>query len=236
MAETIYGREREIFSDSMMLIEEALNLAIGDGTTDSLRKRKLSVANHAFSLLWSAWSETGAGRYTAATNHFRSIEESPQYLKALTVRPDLAQKMNDRHVTMTEVKRIVRDALESERPGAGKAWLSSIGYQKDMQVLSHVTREATEATLPIVWDRAGPHAIVRFGGGFHDDTTLRRLSAALADDSLSLLACVLFAFRDLDGIEEMWDRRVKGFIVRAKDELVAIAANLGIEVESPVWA
>ena len=230
IAEEIYGVERQIFSEALGRLQDVLEQALGDGMSDELEMGKLAIANHAFGLLWSAWSEASAGRYSAATHHWRSIEEAPQYLKALTVEPTALERFRKGQLRISEINRIIKRALEAEKRGAGEEWSGHRGYHSHVQPLSHISRETTEGTLPLLWDDKGPRAVIKFGGGLHYDLHLRRIACALTDLALSLLTASIFAFKDNSEIGELWTE-TRDFIDQGQGKLRGVAKELHVEVD-----
>lgn len=231
VAEQLLGPEKAVFTEAMSLLEGILSTALGDGVYEPEAKLKMGVVNLGYGLLWSAWTEAAAGRYSAATNHWRSIEEAPQYLKALSISADARDQFARGQLKMKAVKTIIRNALEKEAAGAGENWLAGISYQKQIQGLSHVTRTSTETMLPAISDGNGRRAIVRFGGGFHSELVLRRIAAVLADMALSLLAATVFAFKNIEAVALVWEKEAKPLIERSRQTLRLLAKDIQVEVD-----
>ena len=85
---TWLGPERGVFLQAMANIMAIMQGVFESGPVDdAVLKAKLAIANRGFDLLWSAWHEMLAGRYNSATEHWRSLYETPDFLKALQVWP-----------------------------------------------------------------------------------------------------------------------------------------------------
>jgi hypothetical protein len=113
--EALLGRERQVFLGAISACRGALDAAFVDGPMNDLdAKAKIVVAELAYEMLWSAWREMLAGRYGSSISHWRSISEAPEILRALTVRPDLAQVWFKNQLKIEKARRAVRDALKDQ--------------------------------------------------------------------------------------------------------------------------
>jgi hypothetical protein len=180
-------------------------LSVGQ-INDLATRRKLAVANHAFNLLWSAWDEALAGRYDAATDHWRSIDETPDFLEALSVNPALADEMGKVKVDVETVRRTITKELNRLMPGEGKRWLNAKQQgDKGLQPLAHVTVEGTSMALAIVVKDGTKTGILRPGGGFVAWLTLRLIAIHLVSASISLLHQMAYAFQDIPEVGSLWE-------------------------------
>ena len=207
LSESVLGPLEEAFADVMDLIARCFDAALSVGTINDLTtRRKVAVANHAFNLLWSAWDEALAGRYDAATDHWRSIDEAPDFLLALSVNPTLADDMGQTKIDIDTARRTIAKGMNRLKPGEGKRWLE-LRQQgaKGLQPLAHVTVEATSMALAVTMKEGKKTAILRPGGGFVAKLTLRPIAIYLVSGAISLLHGMAFAFQHIEEVDNLWE-------------------------------
>ena len=203
LSQSLLGPEAKIFADAMSVIASCLDAVFAtDRLDDLVVKRKISVAHYAFNLLCSSWDEALAGRYQTATDHFRSIDEAPDFLTALDVDPSLADQMGDRRsIKVERARRAVQAALKRADPGrANERQDARTAYAKSLEPLSHISIEALGQYLPVLERDGQTLAVVRPGGAV-SRSTLRPVAIHLALSALSLLLAVTNAFYDVTGIQ-----------------------------------
>ena len=231
LSESIWGPEKEVFSNSMGIVSQFLDSILEPGSvSDLVVKSKLAIATHAFNLLWSSWSEASVGRYGAATDHWRSIEESPHFLKALQINPALAPKLLLNRMDKKTAVKTIRKALDAEKPGAGRDFLQSLDYHKELQTFSHVTHVSTQGTLPIYVDEEGAHVLVKPGGGVISEESLRRIGIYLVEAAMNLVSSTAFAFQEVEDVSRLWESEGRSLIEEGRATLAAVANELGVEV------
>ena len=209
-AESILGPEANVFADSMAMIAHCLDIvAISGPPNDLPTKRKIGFAIHAFNLLWSAWDATLAGRYDAAASHWRSIEETPDFLMALYADPSCAERMGNQGWGVGKARQIVKKGMDKEEQGKGREWLASkLESSRGIQPFSHISLEAQGMALGI-GTQAGKKIGVLRPGGVLAYPTLRLAAGHLAFDAVILLGAVAVAFSDVRGLEDLWEGRVR---------------------------
>ncbi len=231
LSESVWGAEKEVFSNSMGIVSRFLESILEPGTiNDLVVKSKLAIATHAFNLLWSSWNEASVGRYGAATDHWRSIEESPHFLKALQINPALAQDLRLNRMDKNTAVKTIRKALNAEKPGAGQDFLQSLDYHKELQRFSHVTQVSTQATLPIYVDAEGARVLVKPGGGVISEESLRQVGVYLAEAAMNLASSTAFAFQEVEDVSRLWESEGRSLIEEGRPALDAVAKELGLEV------
>jgi len=231
LSESLWGAEKEVFSNSMDIVSRFLDSILEPGTiNDLVVKTKLAIATYAFDLHWSSWNEASVGRYGAATDHWRSIEESPHFLKALQLNPALAQMLRLNRMDRNTAVKTIRKALDAEKPGAGKDFLQSLDYHKEIQRFSHVSQVSTQATLPIYEDAEGARVLVKPGGGVISEESLRRIGIYLAEAAMNLVSSVAFAFQEVEDVSRLWESEGRSLIEEGGLTLTAVAKELGVEV------
>ena len=227
------GREKGIFIQSMALLTDMLNAAFDGGLIEDLPgKVKIAVANHAFNLLWSAWQSTLAGRYDSATNHWRSIDESPDFLAALQINPSLAKEMSAGKVTVETARRTMRSERERLKPGDGKKWLDQQKWRDVHNKFAHITFPSVAGLLPISIKQDGSSILVKPGGGVLYRWNLRAIGLYLAEAALNLTFWVAFAFQDVDEVERLWETSGRELNVASRPMLEECAGEIGIGVSS----
>lgn len=215
-SESLLGREVGIFRESMGLIislwDEVLSAdSIDERLKDLTLKHKLTVLHYGFNLLWAAWEEALAGRYQTATDHFRSIEECPDFLLALWLKPELSNDWTDRtSLNAKTARRTIADALK--QPGAGSDLLRSMQIAATgVQAFSHVSVQSLGQALPLKEEEGGMRLLVRLGGEV-SPISLTLVAAQIVNSTLQLLGAALLAFDDVVRLEpelfERWFRRI----------------------------
>lgn len=231
LSEPLWGPEKEVFSNAMGIVSKFLDSILEPcSVNDFVVKSKLAIATHAFDLLWSSWNEASVGRYGAATDHWRSIEESPDFLKALQINPALAQELRLNRMDKDTAVRTIRKALDAEKPGAGQDFFQSLDYRKVLQRFSHVTYVSTLGTLPIYEDEEGARVLVKPGGGVISEESLRRIGVYLAEAAMNLVSSTAFAFQDVEDVSRLWECEGRSLIEESRPTLAAVAKELGLKV------
>lgn len=230
-AEGLLGVEKEVFMGAMALLEEMLNAPFAGGLVRDLpTKMKIGVANHAFNLMWSAWQNALAGRYDAATDHWRSIDESPDFLAALQVNPSLAKEMLAGKVKIKTARRTIAKELNGLKTGEGNRWYEGQKWRGIHNRFAHVDAPGTTAALPISGEDAEPSVLVRPGGGVIHPRNLRMMAMYLAEVATNFTSWVTFAFQDISGVWEIWETRGREFNERGHSILKDCASAMGVEV------
>ncbi len=224
-SESLLGPEREVFAEAMALTEECLH-SVGATApiADLVTMRKISLANHGFNLLWSAWDQALAGRYDAAANHQRSINEIPDFLGALLANPGLADEMGE--IDVHTARRAMKNALEMGRPGTGKEWLRLKQREhKANQPLSHISLDAVNRGLA-VYTHEGKKIMALRPGGLVAELNLKLTAIPLAASAVELFAAVAMALYDVSTVAALWGDRGHDFFgevtATLKQELQAI--------------
>ncbi len=199
-SESLLGREVGIFRESMGLIislwDEVLSAdSIDERLKDLTLKHRLAVLHYGFNLLWAAWEEALAGRYQTATDHFRSIEECPDFLLALWLKPELSNDWTDQtSLNAKTVRRTIAAALK--QPGAGSDMLRSMRIAaRGVQAFSHVSVQSLGQALPLK-EEGGMRLLVRLGGEV-SPISLTLVAAQIVNSTLQLLGAALLAFDDV---------------------------------------
>src|SRR5438128_2141028 len=90
LSESMLGPETVVFSQAMEQIARCLDIVFAsDQINDLVIKRQIGHAQLAFNLLLAAWDQMLAGRYNAASQLERTIDELSDFLQALFIKPDL---------------------------------------------------------------------------------------------------------------------------------------------------
>ena len=206
-SEGLIEKEQRVFADGMSSIANCFDSAIElqPIPNDLVTKRKLGLISHGFNLLWSAWDAVLAGRCDAAVNHWRSIEEIPDFLLSLVAEPSCAERWAEPEWNVAAARRVVRKGLESEMSGTGKEWLKRRQRAaKSVQALSHVSIQAQGMGLGI-----GTSDGVKIGvlkpGGAPSLPMLVNASRYLAISAADLAMSVSFSLSRVPGLAAMWD-------------------------------
>jgi hypothetical protein len=230
-SEGLLGVEREVFIQSMALLAEMLNAAFAGGLVRDLpTKMKIGVANHAFNLMWSAWQNALTGRYDAATDHWRSIDESPDFLAALQVNPSLAKEMLAGKVKIKTARTTIAKEINRLKAGEGNRWYERQKWRGIHNRFAHVDAPGTTAALPISSEGAEPSVLVRPGGGVIHPRNLRMMALYLAEVATNFTWWVTFAFQDINEVCEIWETRGREFNQRGHSILKDCASAIGVEV------
>ncbi len=230
-SESIMGREKHLFVDAMALLSRMVNAIFSEGLVqDLVVKVKTAVANHAFDLLWSAWTDALAGRYGAAMHHIRSIDESPDFLAALQVDPSFASKMAKGKGGVKEARAIMKRELEKFMPGLANRLEGARNWRWVHHKFAHVTFPAIAGTLPKVGEGEQATLIVRPGGGAVHEATLRGVAICLAESALDVLRAIAFSLQDVKSVSDLWEREARAFDQDSRLALNKCAQEIGIEV------
>lgn len=208
---SMLGPERDIFLEAMHLFVTHFDAVV---TSDEIAalvddlafKRKVSLVHYGFNLLWSAWDEALAGRYQAAADHWRSIDECSDFITALEINPELADGMTDkRTIGIGRVRKAIQKALNDWEPGSGTDLLrQQQKLHKDLQPLSHVSVQSLGQYLPVNDIDSERRSIVRLGGVV-SQLTGRLVAIHLASAASQLLTATLFGFQTVVEIEDqLW--------------------------------
>jgi len=238
-AEQLLGPEKAIFARSMGLIATCFDEATASGPVQELpAKRRLSIAIHGFNLIWSAWHEALCGRYDAASDHWRSMEETPDFLKALYTQPSLAAERfgsGKGRIDVHTARKVIRNAMNELVTGSGDRWHSEkMDGARTIQTFAHISSEAVSSALGILQENGKKVALERPGGGVVAEDSLRLAAINLAAYAIDLLLAVAVAFQDILPVDQLWEEEVKplardgGEMLRK--ELAGLSVNPG-EVE-----
>lgn len=228
----ILGREGDVFVDAMALVYEMLKSVFAEGEIHDLpSKMKIGVANHAFNLLWSAWQNAMAGRNDACVDHWRSIDESPEFLAALQVNPRLARPMMDGKLKYKTALRTVIRERNRLQTGDGDRWAEEQKWRQVRHRFAHVDPVATMAALPIALEGSDASALVEPGGGVVEPRGLRRMCLYLAEAAVSLIWWVNFAFQDTSKVSEIWETKGREYNLRAHSILKVCGAEIGVRAK-----
>ena len=231
VSETALGAEISVFVHSMALLSQMIDAAFGGGLAHDLpTKMKIGVANHAFNLIWSAWGNVLAGRYDAATDHWRSIDESPDFLGALSLKPVLAKDFLEGRVRLKAARKVIKDERNRLKQGAGDQWVKNQEWRHIFNRFAHVDSPGVTALLPISIEGGDPSVLVRPGGGVIHQWNLRASALCLADVALSLLFWVAYAFQEVEEVSQIWETTAREFNLRNRSILVECAKEIGVEV------
>ena len=208
-SERLLGEEGRVFAAAMEAIDAVLDAAFGDRSIDDLaEKAKAAIAYRSRDLLWSAWREMLAARYDTATEHWRSITESPHFLRAITVKPELAKEWINGRLKIKAAWRAQRDRLrDAGHYETADSWHRILSGDAGMiHPFSHVTIESAVATMPIAKSAEGqPEAFVL--GGAISDQMATRIGLYLAYEAIVTLHTCAFAFQQVPAVDELWDQR-----------------------------
>ena len=230
-AEGVLGAEKEVFIEAMALLEEMLNAPFASGLVRDLpTKMKIGVANHAFNLMWSAWQNILAGRYDAATDHWRSIDESPDFLAALQLNPSLAKVMLIGKAKIKTARTTIKKELNRLKAGEGNRWYGEQKWRHIHNRFAHVDAPGTTAALPIMGEDSELSVFVRPGGGVIHPRNLRMMALYLAEAATNFTWWVTFAFQDTSGVCEIWETRGREFNERGHSILKDCASAMGVEL------
>jgi len=231
VSETVLGAEIGVFVGSMELLAEMLDAAFAGGTVHDLpTKMKLAVANHAFNLMWSAWVDTLGGRYDAASHHWRSIDESPDILGALQVKPELAKEVLHGRLKIGAARKTLGNELNRLEQGKGDDWLSNQKWRHIHNRFAHIDGPAVSALLPISINDGESSVLLRPGGGVIHEWNLRASAASIAEAALNLLFWVAFAFQHVKQVEEIWESKAREFNINNRHILGECARDIGVDV------
>jgi len=230
ISETALGAEKGVFVGSMALLARMLDAAFAEGLVHDLpTKVKIGVANHAFNLMWSAWINALAGRYDAAADHWRSIDESPDFLAALHLKPALAQDFLEGQVRLKMARKTIKDELNRLNEGAGEQWLGQQKWRHIYNRFAHIDSPGVTGLLPISTEGVEPSVLVRPGGGVIHRWNLRAAALGLAESALNLLFWVAFAFQHVDEANQIWEGEAREFNLDNRSILAECAKEIGVE-------
>ena len=203
LSESLLGPEKAIFIEVMCLLALRLDSVMATdyapGPLDELAfKRKISLAHYGFNLLWSAWDEALAGRYHTATNHWRSIDESSDFLLALEFNPQLADDMTDTtRVKIEAARRAIKKGLEQSGPAKIPDLVREMrNATQFLQDLSHISVSSLGQYLPVREKEGGLEAVVRLGGAV-SQFMLRHVAISISISALKFLMDATGAFYDV---------------------------------------
>ena len=204
LSESLLGPELGVFQEAMAIMTRCLGIVRASDWAGSLAtRRKIQYANHAFNLLWSAWDSMLAGRYDAAAQLERSIDESSDFLMALYADPSFADDIPSTTKDVYKARRAIRDFLDGGGKGAGTEWFRRREQQaKSHQPFGHVSYETT-TSLPVTVEDGAKVAYVR-PGGFVAEPTLRIDACGFAAAASAMMPIFVLAFSDIAEIEAMW--------------------------------
>jgi len=145
-----------------------------------------------------------AGRYDAAAQLERPINESADFLMALYANPNLADEIPATTKDVYKARRTIRDFLDRGGKGAGTEWLRRREREaKSDQPFGHVSHQTT-TRLPVTVEEGTKVAFVR-PGGFVAEPTLRIDACGLAAAAGAMMPTFVVAFSDIAEVAAMLD-------------------------------
>lgn len=229
-SEQLLGEERQVFAASMEAIDDMLDAVFAGGMVEELpEKAKAAIIYRSRDLLWSAWREMLAARYAAATEHWRSISESPHFIRAIVIKPDLAKQWMSGRLKVEAAMKTERDRLrDAGHYKTAESWHRSISQDGSMiQPFSHVTIESAVATIPISVSSEGqPEAFVV--GGAISSEMARRMGLYLAYEAVVTLLTCAFAYQHLAAVSQLWDQHGEPLYKTAIQTMVRVYDELGL--------
>ena len=204
LSESLLGPELGVFREAMTVMAQCLGRVTASNWPESLpTRRKIQYASHAFNLLWSAWDLMLAGRYDAAAQLERPINESADFLMALYANPNLADEIPATTKDVYKARRTIRDFLDRGGKGAGTEWLRRREREaKSHQPFGHVSHETT-TRLPVTVEEGTKVAYVR-PGGFVAEPTLRIHACGLGAAAGAMMPVLVLSFSDIAEVDAMW--------------------------------
>jgi len=229
-SEQLLGEERQVFTAAMEAIEGILDAAFAGATVEGLaEKAKAAIIYRSRDLLWSAWREMLAARYAAATEHWRSISESPHFIRAIVVKPDLAKQWMSGRLKVELAMKTERDRLrDAGHYKAAESWHRRTSQDAStIQRFSHVTIESAVATIPIAVSSEGqPQAFVV--GGAVSREMARRIGLYLAYEAVVTLHTSAFAYQHLPAVSQLWDQQGESLYKTAIRTVEKVYDELGL--------
>jgi hypothetical protein len=211
-ARSILGDEQLVFAWAIERIAAILDaVCAGRSISDKPTKAKLAIAHGAYSLLWSAWLEALSGRLGAALDHWRSIGESPDFMKAIHAFPDLGIAFFDGRLRPKAVRQRLREirAREESKASASSWHTSRSAEEKMVESFSHVTANSMIVTMPLEFSSDdGPLAYVREG---FDATAKRAVFQYLAAQAMVVHWTCVEVFADRTAIAALCTDEAKSF-------------------------
>lgn len=229
-SEAVLGRELHVFVTAMEVTARSLDLARESGPeADIALKRKIGLATNAFNLLWSAWDAALAGRYSAAANHWRSIDETCDLLRAIELEPAFADRMGGNKAYVRSARRIIRDGM-ARNIGGGREWLQSRqSTAKILQPFSHVSVEATGMALGLAEHEGRKVGVLR-PGGVPARKSLKLHASCLASDAVRLALAVTSSLTEVTTVQTVYEEEVPNLVSWANTTL---AEELASEPRGP---
>ena len=232
LSESLLGPEKAIFIEVMCLLalqlDSVMTVDKASGLFDDLAfKRKISLAHYGFNLLWSAWDEALAGRYHTATNHWRSIDESSDFLLALEFNPQLADVMTDTtRVKIEAARQAIKKGLEQSGPAKTPDLVREMrNATQYLQDLSHISVSSLGQYLPVREKEGRLEAVVRLGGSV-SPIMLRHVAISISISALKFLVDAMGAFHDVVPVEHELEmnmlRKIGEFSAALRRELEAL--------------
>ncbi len=150
----------------------------GEQVVDEVAKAKMIFAAHAYSLLLSAWDSLLAGRYDSAMHNLRSVDESIDFLSAITVEPSLVPFLARGKLIVEDARNTIKVELDKLRPGAADEWIEATKWRWIQHKFAHPTLPTLKATTLFIQNGT---VLVPFGGGLVNVAKLRAVGVALAE-------------------------------------------------------
>ncbi len=215
-SERVLGDAADLFAEAMRLTASYIDATAERDDFESLRvKRMLGWAAYSFNLLVSAWDSMLTGRYAAAAGHQRSINETPDILKALYMDPDFADRMRGTKEDIKKARQIVRDAYASDGKPEAKTFIES--RRRELQPLhkfSHLTFQAVGIGLGIGIYEGEKIGVIRAGGA-PANHSLRAMARVITLDAVELAGVVAVVLADSD----LSEGPIKELIARASEAI-----------------
>lgn len=206
-SESLLGPERTIFVQTMSLLallyDSAITADKGRELMEDLAfKRKISLLHYGINLLWSAWDEALAGRYHTATDHWRSMDESTDYLLALEFNPRLAEEMTDiKQIKIKTVRQAIKRGLSKGGALGNRDLLNRMqDAHQHLDHLSHITVQSLGQYLPVK-DIEGQWSSVVRPGGAVSQIVLRHVAIQLTLSAFKLLMDAMLSFHAVVDME-----------------------------------
>lgn len=225
--------ELGILDEVLTLGDTCLNLVLAKGPIqDGPTQAKVIVANHAFNLLCSATDDALVGRYGAASDHWRTIIESPRFLTALQLDPSLSKRMLKGQLKIDAALSTIRREFTSEKyPGADLGWVEEMaGEIGRIQPFSHIHLRTASAGYPI--DEEDGVKTYRVGpGGFVSEAAAADNVMFLADAAIFLVASMFFTFSSTyPDVAALGTNRGLAILKDLKERLLTLARGRGVVI------
>ena len=238
-SEAHLGLEKAIFAEAMSLLVRLIDAMLtAEDIDDQIQninlKHRIAVANYGFNLLSSAWNDALSGRYHAATDHFRSIDECPDFLMALFLDPRLSDDWTDvQGPSIALIRRRISDGIGENRRNSAELMERMQDVAKPIQPLAHVSVQSIGQYLPLVEREGKRWRVVRLGGAV-SHVTLRLVAIQIATSAVHLLGAAFWAFDDILKVDLDLLRRYAEAVIARSRALTEQLQALSSEATDPV--